>query len=105
MSMGSHSYVFKNITAEIKRINAGLNKLKKQKIQTQAILYEYMVKNNMSSYDGIPLQKVKPSKRAKQKSENQKKHDTLELIRESGINDPEQFYEEMKRLQKIEKLE
>lgn len=85
-----------SIDQELKRTNARLKILRKQKRDKQALLYKYMIKNNLDSYKGKTLSSVRPRDHYTRKSETQKKQESIVLFREAGIENPEEFYLEYK---------
>lgn len=105
MTPESYLIEINNIDVELKRINQHAKNLRAQKAKTMNGLHQYMVSHNLEQVtDGkktISLNKFEPKKKAKSKPKKQKRNDTLQLFRDVGIPNPEQFYEELETIQKI----
>lgn len=99
------SYVreINSIDQELKRINAKAKKLRNQKKAKEKLLYQYMVRNKLDTYQGIKLSSIQP--KTKRKTEKQKRAESIELFRKAGIPNPEQFYEEYKKQMKAKEEE
>lgn len=95
-----------NIDNELKRINEHAKRLRAQKTKTMNGLHQYMLSNNLEqvSYGNktFSIKKCEPKTRTKSKPKKQKKADAIQLFREVGIPNPEQFYEELESSQKVQ---
>lgn len=95
------SYVkeIESLKKEIKRLNSHLKSLRQQRKQSEKHLYNYMVANNLESYEGITAKSIKP-KAIQRKPLSQKKSDAIKLFRDSGIEDAEKFWDEFQATQR-----
>lgn len=88
-----------SLNKEIKRLNAHLKSLREQRKTAQTHLYEYMVAHNLEKYNNITLKSVTPRQRKQRKPEKKKKEDAINLFRDIGVNDPEDFWLQFKATQ------
>ena len=88
------------IDATLKRINSQAAELRKKKKDIQGHLHTWMVKNGHEKYGAYSVSKIAPKPPAKRKPAKAKKMDALALFQQVGIDDPEQFWEELSRTQK-----
>lgn len=95
-----------NIDNELKRINEHAKHLRDQRTKTMNGLHQYMLSNNLEQVTygkkTISIKKCEPKCRTKSKPKKQKKADAIQLFREVGIPNPEQFYEELESSQKVQ---
>lgn len=101
-SSTADSYVrqISDIETAIKRLNKQTSELRKKKKEAEVRLHSWMVKNGIEEYSNIKIKKVTPKPKAKRKPAKKKKEDTIRLFTEIGINDPEEMYEALQRIQK-----
>lgn len=90
----------KSLTGEIKRSNDRLNKLREQRKKKQSLLYKYMSERDIEKYEGITINSIRPRDVMRRKPEAEKRKDAIELFRQAGIPNPEEFYLEFKSTQK-----
>lgn len=90
-----------SIENEERRLRTRARKLREQKRKAQAHLYEYMEKNGIERYGGVTKKSISPRQKTVRKKAKEKKKDALELFRKTGIPDPEKFWNEFQRTQKI----
>lgn len=93
-----------DIAKEIKRMNLYLKTLRIRKKSLEGELYKFMHRENISVLQGIKREKIKPEA-VKRKKKSEKKRDAIELFRNIGIDDPEEFYRQFEITQKAEKIE
>jgi len=86
---------------EISRLNSEIKKMREHKKLMQLSLYDWMNRNNLDEYNGIKKIKLLPKDPLPKKKLSQKKEDAIKLFRNAGIPDPESFYVEYQRTQKI----
>jgi hypothetical protein len=89
-----------SITAEIKRLNVHIKKLREQKKEAEFHLYEYMVRNEIDRYKNITIKSVTPKPKIKRKTLKEKKRDAVRLFHEIGVPDPENFWDQFQSTQK-----
>jgi hypothetical protein len=94
-----------NIDSELKRINIHSKNLREQKKRVSAGLYNYMQNHKLEKIsDGkkdITIERFAPKqKKCPSKPKSQKKIDAIELFRDVGIPNPEQFYKDFDNTQK-----
>ena len=89
----------KIIEGEMKRMNAHLKNLRERKKEVSAHLYSYMNERGMEQYGGFSLSKVKPKNARRRKKESEKKEAAIQLFRQAGISNPENFYGQFKESQ------
>ena len=99
------SYIssMKSIDQEIKRINERAKHLRMEKKKIQGRLYTYMKTRQLSEYGGYKLDKLAPVEKTPgpKKKKKEKVRDALDLCRNAGLPDPEGFYQEFLRTQKV----
>lgn len=105
--MSSDSYLreINSIDAEIKRLNSVIKALRVQKRKAQDNLYFYMSRHKLESISdknkSISIEKFAPPKpRVKSKPKKERKVEAIELFREAGIPNPEEFFEQLEATQK-----
>ena len=90
-----------NIENEMKRLRKHLKDLKELKIAPTKALYRYMTNHNLRVYKSIKIEKVAPPPpKLQKKTPSQKKDDALKFFRDSGVGDPEVFYQQYLLTQK-----
>ena len=88
------------IDASIKRLNSQTAELRKKKKDILGHLHTWMVRNGHEKYGSYTVTKIAPKPPAKRKPAKAKKLDAMALFQQVGIDDPEQFWEELARTQK-----
>ena len=89
----------KSICEEIKRSNTRLSTLREQRKYKQSLLYKYMVDRGLEKFEGITINSISPKAPKPRKPEVEKRKDAVELFRQAGISNPEDFYTEFKTTQ------
>jgi hypothetical protein len=94
-----------SLKEEIKRINLEKIKWTNRKTKLETELYNMMLRQNVDSYGGYKRDKLKPKPKTppKRKKKKEKYNDAIQLFIETGIPDPERFYEELQKTQKVKK--
>jgi len=105
MSAESYTNEIKSLDAEIKRLNDHIKRLRLQRKTANENLYKYMIRHNLQKIgDGkqaITLSKCAPPKpRTRVKPKRERHEQAIELFREVGIPDPEEFYLQFEATQK-----
>jgi hypothetical protein len=96
---------FLAIQKELQRLNIITKKLRQQQDQAKQRVYRYMVAHNLEEIDGVTLKKVAPKEKFPRKKKSEKVNDALKLFRESGLTDPEGFWNELQKTQRYQKNE
>ena len=91
----------KSLTSEIKRSDDRIKGLKEQRKSKQKLLFKYMDEHELEKYEGITINSIRPKDSIKRKSEKEKRKDAIDLFRQIGIENPEEFYLEFKNTQRI----
>ena len=93
-----------SINKELKRLNDEKKRLTLEKKKIERFLYEAMKRTNVKEYQGYKTAKLSPKEKIKplRKKKKEKYHDAIRLFTEVGIPDPEGFWNEFQRTQKIE---
>ncbi len=92
-----------NIESEMKRLRKQLKHLKELKRAPTKALYQYMESYNLKVYKSIKIEKVAPSPpKLQKKTPSRKKNDALKFFRDSGVGNPEVFYQQYLLTQKTE---
>lgn len=89
-----------SLNAEIKRLNAHLKQLREQRKIVQGHLHGHMTRQDLDKYQGHTIKSVTPRQAKPRKTESRKKADAIELFRQVGITDPEEFFDEFRATQK-----
>lgn len=105
MSAESYLREISSIDIELKRLSALSKSLREQKRRAQNNLHQYMVSHGLEKVgDGknaITIKKCAPPQpRRKVKPKKERKADAIELFRDVGIPNPEEFYEQWESTQK-----
>lgn len=87
----------------IKRTNEHLKSLRAQHKTTQERLYKYMNSHNLTEFEGIKIQKIKPKEKTPRKKESEKKNDAIQLFSEIGAENPEELWKRVKEIHKAKK--
>ena len=98
---GAYVKEIKSLTDEIKRTNDRINGLREQRKSKQKLLFKYMEEHELEEYEGITINSIRPRDSIKRKPEVEKRKDAIELFRQTGIGNPEEFYLEFKNTQRI----
>lgn len=106
LSSRGEAYVkeIRGLDSSIKKLNSEKNKLQARKKELEGYLYEYMRSRNLEEVDGITIKKVKPKPPTIKKKAKEKKEETLELYRNIGIPDPDEFYSQVEKIRKPQKM-
>jgi len=101
--MNPKGYVseIRSIEKEERRLRERARKLREQKKKAKFHLYKYMESRGLEKYDGISKQSIQPKPKTIRKKPKEKKKDALELFRLTGIPDPEGFWRDFQRTQKV----
>lgn len=97
----SYANALKSVNSELKRLKDEAKRLKVEKVNTERRLYRWLKANNETSFEGFTLEKLKPKAPVKRKKKADKINDGIALLREIGVPDPETFYEEFLKTQKV----
>ena len=89
-----------SIKKERKRIIARSRKLFAQQKKAEKHLYDYMVSHSLEEVGGIKKKNITPREKVPRKKKKEKKKDAIDLFRQTGIPDPEKFWEDLQRTQK-----
>ena len=90
-----------NIENEMKRVRKHLKDLRDLKIAPTKALYRYMKEHDLKVYKTIKIDKIAPSlPKPSKKLPSQKKKDALNFFRDSGVGNPEEFYQQFLLTQK-----
>lgn len=89
-----------SLKKELKRSNAHVLRLRKQKRRAEDLLYDYMVKRELTEFGGVKISKIEP-KNTVRKKKRDKKRDALDLFSKVGIDDPETFWDMFQTTQKV----
>lgn len=106
MSKGN-SYVneINSLEAEIKRLNKRLKELRETKRNSENNLYMLMKSENIDqiTYEGrtISIEKITPKNKKKILPKKQRDELTKNYLRDQGIPDPEEIFQEIQRLKKL----
>lgn len=98
--MSSYVNEIKSIDAELKRLRERSSKLREQKQKAQSALYFFMKNNRHETYEGFKIDALAPKPKKSRKSAKQKKADAIVLFQETGIPDPENFWNSLQSTQK-----
>ena len=99
--MRAYAEEINNIENEMKRLRKRLKQLRELKKNPIRALHRYMVANNLKNYKGIKIEKIAPPPlKIPKKTPTQKKNDALVFFRNSGVGDPETFYQQYLLTQK-----
>ena len=95
-----------NIENEIKRLRKHIKDLRELKKAPTEALYRYMKNHDLKVYKTIKIEKIAPSlPKPPKKTPSQKKNDALKFFRESGVGNPEEFYQQFLLTQKKNRSE
>ena len=95
----SYAREINSLNTEIKRLNGKLKSLREQKKKAESNLYYRMQRDGSQKIEGITIKSVTPKERKKRKPISQKKADAIDLFKEIGVTDPEDFWEEFQATQ------
>ena len=102
MNPDAYVHEIQSIEKEERRLRFRAKKLREQKRKAQNHLYQYMESQEIEAYKGITKRSVQPRVRRPRKKIKDKKRDALALFRTTGIPDPESFWNEFQKTQKVE---
>ena len=95
----SYAREINSLNTEIKRLNGKLKSLREQKKKAESNLYYRMQRDGSQKIEGITIKSVTPKERKKRKPISQKKADAINLFKEIGVTDPEDFWDEFQATQ------
>lgn len=90
-----------DLDATLRRLNSKTSELRKKKKEVQTHLHAWMVRHHHDMYEGYSVEKISPKAKSKRKPAKAKKQDALALFQQVGIDDPERFWEEFTKTQKV----
>lgn len=96
MSGQSYTQQLRTLNQELKIINAKAKEIREQKKRVEKDLYYYMDRHQITEIEGFQKDKLyqPPKPKLPSKKPSEKKRDGVELFRQVGIVNAEQFYEE-----------
>ena len=104
MNKYAETYIkeIESLNKEIQRLNKEKKKHFDRKKKLETDLYHLMNRHNIPEYNGYKKEKLKPKIKTtmKRKKKKEKYNDAIQLFIETGIPDPESFYEELQKTQK-----
>lgn len=100
--MTSYVSQIESISKELKRMNTEAKKLREKKKNTEAKLYEYMVKKNLLELGGIKLKKLEPKPKVKRLKKKEKDRMTVDAFRKIGVPDPEGLLKQIRQAERGE---
>jgi hypothetical protein len=106
MNGEAYLYEIQKIDKELKRLNAHAKSLRSQRAKSMTGLHHYMVSHNLqqvgSGKNTITIKKCAPKEKrsSKLKPKSQRRAEALELLTNAGLPNPEQFYDDLERVQK-----
>lgn len=89
-----------SIKKERKRLNNQSRKLLAQQRNAENHLYTYMNSHHLEEFGGIKKKTIAPKEKLPRKKKKEKKKDAIDLFRQTGIPDPEKFWEDLQKTQK-----
>ena len=95
----SYAKEINSLNTEIKRLNGKIKSLREQKKKAESNLYHRMQRDSSQKVEGITIKSVTPKERKKRKPISQKKADAIDLFKEIGVPNPEDFWEEFQATQ------
>lgn len=98
-----HIEQIRKLNEEAKRLNAQLRVLRTHKRDHERHIYQYMTRNNLTTYKSFRIDKIAPKTPTKRIPAAEKKRAALDLCRMTGIPDPESFIREFKATQSAAK--
>jgi hypothetical protein len=102
---GGYVKEIESIKKERKRLTFESRKLLQQQRKAERHLYTYMESTGISEYGGIKKSNIKPKEKVQRKKKKEKKRDAIALFRQTGIPDPEKFWDQLQSTQKAEEAE
>lgn len=90
------------IDSEIKRLQNRIKELKIERSKSSAILLKTMDRTGKDEIGGIKRSKIEKKPRKPTKPITQKKKDAIDLFSKTGIQNPEKFWEELQKTQKVQ---
>jgi hypothetical protein len=99
-------YEIQKIDKELKRLNAHAKNLRSQRTKSMTGLHHYIVSNGIkqvgSGKNVITIKKCAPKEKrsSKLKPKSQRRAEALELLTNAGLPNPEEFYNDLERVQK-----
>lgn len=99
--MEANARRLKDLEETLARLNHKTADLRKKRAEAKERLYQSMLKNNVEKCEGYTIKKIQPKIRVKRKPAKAKKTDAIKLFADIGIEDPDSFYAEFEKTQKI----
>jgi len=91
----------RSVEKELKRLGKQVKDLREQKKKAESRLLEYMKRNSIASYSGLHKELLEKKFLIKTyKKANEKREEAFRLFMETGIPDPENFWEKLRSTQK-----
>ena len=94
-----------SIESEITRLNKRIKELRERKKIAEHNLYEFMLSKNLDNFthDGrkIFIEKITPKIKKKALPKKQRDELTKRYLREQGVRDPDEIFQEIERLKKF----
>lgn len=97
--------VIKEIKEELTRLAVLSSELRIQKKEQEKYLRKYMKKNKLEKYKDITLKSITPKRPSLIKPKDKKKEDAINMFRDQGIENPEEFWNELQISQKFQDIE
>lgn len=104
----AHGYVksIQSTTEELKRLGAIMKDIREEKKRALERLYTWMKRKDVDTFKGFKRRKLSPKPiRPKRKPKKVLVKDSLNLFRDAGIPDPEEFYREFQKIQYVEDVD
>ena len=97
-----------SIESEITRLNKRIKELRERKKIAEHNLYEFMLSKNLDNFthDGrkIFIEKITPKIKKKALPKKQRDELTKRYLREQGVRDPDEIFQEIERLKAAEPM-
>lgn len=89
-----------SIKTEIDRLTKHIKVLRVRKKKSEMLLAKQMRQQNITEIEGIKLKSIEPKPRTKLKPKKQRRVESIQLFRDTGVPDPEGFWNKLQSLQK-----
>lgn len=90
----------KSLDKAVKEKNTQLKKLREQRETANLHLYNWMVRNQVQEYEGIKISRITPKKKRPRKKLAEKKQETIGVLADLGVENPEYAWEKIHNLSK-----
>src|SRR5687768_8004641 len=87
------------LEATIKKQQQRMKELKEKKTELRGRLNTWMEKHNVDEYEGYKLEKSEPKVKKPRVTKKRKKANVMKLCRDTGIPDPEDFWQRLEDIQ------